>query len=388
MQIREVNSPGLANEFIEFAPRLYDQDQNYIRPWDHDIADVFDPNKNKWFREGKVARWLLTDVKGETIGRIAAFTHPKLEREDEKTGGCGFFECINDQDAANILFDEARKWLLTEGKQMMDGPINFGEKDKWWGLLVDGFEPPLYGMNYNPPYYQQLFENYGFRDYYQQYVYRYDLTKPAPDKFHRVYNLLLKKGDFRFEHAKKSELEKYAEDFRTVYNKAWGNTHEGFKPMTKEQSAALMKKIKPIMLEEAMIYGYHEDEPVGIFLSLPNLNQVIQHLKGKFGLWEKLKFMYHLKVAKSYDTLSAIIFGIVPEYQGKGVDAGLAVKGEEMMVKPGKFKFLELMWIGDFNPKMLRITDQLDTTLSKRYITYRYLFDKSAEFKRHPVVNV
>ena len=82
---------------------------------------------------------------------------------------CGFFECINNHTAANLLFDTAKNWLQQRGMEAMDGPINFGERNAWWGLLVEGFTPATYQMNYSPPYYKQLFEDYGFKDYFQQY---------------------------------------------------------------------------------------------------------------------------------------------------------------------------------------------------------------------------
>ena len=388
MHIVEVTTPNLETEFIEFPPSLYKDDKHYIRPWDHDIKEVFDETKNKWFREGEVIRWLLKDEQEITIGRIAAFTHPNLEKKGESCGGCGFFECINNQQAANILFDKAKEWLQERGKTMMNGPINFGEKDKWWGLLVDGFEPPLYGMNYNPPYYQQLFEKYGFQLYYNQLVFRYDLEKPIPRKFYVGYERLMHKDpNYRFETASLKNLDKYAEDFRIVYNKAWADAHKGFKPMKKEQTRRLMNTLKPIMIEDALIFGYHNDQPIGIFISIPNINQVIQYLNGKFGWWEKLKFMYHLKLKKSYNTLAGIIFGVVPEFQGKGVDAGLIVLGDKKLRMPGKYRFFEMMWIGDFNPKMISLVKQMGTEQSKTLATYRYLFDRNAEFQRHPIVN-
>src|SRR5690606_29466640 len=110
---------------------------------------------------------------GNLAGRIAAFLNRKYRnRGDEvKVGGIGFFDCINDHDAASLLFDVARHWLLARGAEAMDGPINCGERDRWWGLLVDGFTPPVYGMNYNPPYYRDLFEEYGFKKYYNQLCY-------------------------------------------------------------------------------------------------------------------------------------------------------------------------------------------------------------------------
>ena len=103
----------------------------------------------------KLIRWILKDDEGKLIGRIAAFTNKKYKNkgDDVPVGGIGFFECINNQEAADLLFDNAKHWLIQKGMEAMDGPINFGERDRWWGLITDGFTPPLYCMNYNPPYY-------------------------------------------------------------------------------------------------------------------------------------------------------------------------------------------------------------------------------------------
>ena len=105
-----------------------------------DINSAFSKVKNKAFRKGDAIRWLLTD-NGEVIGRIAAFySNTTAENKGLKVGGCGFFECINNQEAANLLFDTAKNWLIEKGYNSMDGPINFGERDKWWGCLYKGFE--------------------------------------------------------------------------------------------------------------------------------------------------------------------------------------------------------------------------------------------------------
>ena len=113
----------------------------------------------------KAARFILKNKKQELIGRIAVFiNYKKSNTERQPTGGIGFFECINNQKVADLLFNNAKKWLQNENIEAMDGPINFGERNKYWGLLTEGFEhPPVYGNNYNPEYYIQLFENYGFK---------------------------------------------------------------------------------------------------------------------------------------------------------------------------------------------------------------------------------
>jgi hypothetical protein len=158
MIITEVTTPALEKGFIETNVLLNQASPAYIRPLDKDIREVFDEKKNKTFRFGKVIRWILKDSDGRLIGRIAAFTNKKYKNkgDDVPVGGIGFFDCINSQEAANLLFDTAKAWLQQQGMEAMDGPINFGERDRWWGLVVKGFQEPLYGMNYNPPYYQIL----------------------------------------------------------------------------------------------------------------------------------------------------------------------------------------------------------------------------------------
>ena len=152
MQLTEVSDKKTAREFLEANVVINKNDPNYIRPLDKDINEVFDPKKNKAFRHGEAIRWILKDEDGKLIGRIAAFANKKYKNkgDDVPVGGIGFFDCINDQNAADMLFDVAKHWLIQRGMQAMDGPVNFGERDRWWGLLVEGFAPPVYCLNYNP----------------------------------------------------------------------------------------------------------------------------------------------------------------------------------------------------------------------------------------------
>src|SRR5690606_27991651 len=170
MQIIPVIHDAEKAAFLKVPLEIYRNFPNWIQPLDKDILQVFDPEKNKAFRSGKPMRWILKDQQGKLIGRIAAFTNSKYKNkgDDVPVGGMGFFECINDQAAANLLFDTAKQWLQQEGKEAMDGPINFGERDRWWGLVTKGYQEPLYGMNFNPPYYVELFEQYGFKVFFEQ----------------------------------------------------------------------------------------------------------------------------------------------------------------------------------------------------------------------------
>lgn len=187
MKIIEVKSETDKKEFLELPLRIYANDPEWIRPMNHDVEMVFDPKKNKFFRHGKLIRWLLKDTKDVVIGRVAAFVNDKTaNKNDQPTGGMGFFECIDDQEAANLLFDKCVEWLKSVGMEAMDGPVNFGERDRWWGLLIDGFYEPVYAMNYNPPYYKQLFENFGFKEHFQQYCFALKVNQDIDPKFEKA----------------------------------------------------------------------------------------------------------------------------------------------------------------------------------------------------------
>lgn len=387
MQIVEVNDKNTAKEFLLFPVKLYKDESNWIRPLDKDINGVFDPKVNKHFRNGECARWILKNDTGETVGRIAAFINKKTVNKDndQPTGGVGFFECIDDQEAANLLFDTGKQWLADREIEAMDGPINFGDRDNWWGLLIDGFDrEPNYQCNYNFPYYQQLFENYGFQMYFKQFTFGRNVFEPLHPRLKEKADYANQDPEYSFRHIEKSKLKAYAEDFRTVYNDAWAR-HPGVAKMSSLQANAIIKKMKPIMDEKIMWFAYHKDQPVGFYINIPELNQVFKHVNGKLNLIGKLKFLYH-KLRKTNKKMIGLVFGISPNHQGKGVDGAL-IHATRVMVqdKYKRYPLLEMNWIGDFNPRMLKVVDQVGGEVVKTHYTYRYLFDRTKEFKRMPI---
>ncbi len=388
MQIIPVDTPLLAAQFIEVARLLYADDANWIQPLNKDIEEVFDHKKNKAFRFGKAIRWILKNNNGELIGRIAAFENQKYKNKGDEmpVGGIGFFECINNQDAADLLLDNARHWLTKVGMEAMDGPINFGERDRWWGLVTEGYKSPLYGMNYNPPYYKKLFENYGFKVFYNQICLGMKTKEPLQKKIWERHDLVALDTNFSAKHATKKEIEKYATDFSIVYNKAWAG-HSGMKQIAKEQAILMFNKMKPVMDERLLWFAYYNSEPIAIFISIPDLNQWFKYLKGKFGLLQKLKFLW-IKQFKSNEKFTGLVFGIIPEFQGKGIDSYIVAESAKVLQqKDAPYTDFEMQWIGDFNPKMLNIANNLGEVFPSRTLTtYRYIFDPTITFKRHPIL--
>lgn len=385
-----VSDPSSESEFLDFPSRLYKSDPNYIRPLDEEVKAIFDPAKNKLFRNGDAKRWLLKDDNNKTVGRIASFYNEALSKaNDQPTGGLGFFDSINDVEASKILFDASREWLVGKGMEAMDGPINFGERDSFWGCLVDGFYPPIFNMPYNFPYYKDLFESYGFQNYFNQYTYHRllvpgKLTTVVEEKAMKILN----NKDYHFKTIDTKNTDKFIEDFMIIYNKAWAR-FPGIKKLSKAHAAALFKSLKPIMDPRLILYGYYKNEPVAFFIMMPDINQIIREFDGKLNMINKLKLIFKIKYTSATDKVIGRIFGVVPEHQGRGVEAGLIKTFEKIVIKPKfHYKDLEMNWIGDFNPIMMKVCEQIGATILKTHITYRYLFDRSLPFKRAKRVNV
>jgi hypothetical protein len=397
MQLIEVLTPAQAKEFIGVNIFINRTDKNYIQPLEKDVTEVFDPKKNKTFRQGEIARWILKDEEGRFAGRIAAFVNKKYKNkgDDVPVGGVGFFDCIDDQVAADMLFDVAKHWLIQRGMEAMDGPINFGERDRWWGLIVKGFEPPLYCMNYNQPYYQTLFENYGFKNFYNQICFALKAKDRLVQKYYDRHADCAKDPNYSSAHIKKAQLDKFAADFTIVYNKAWAG-HGGAKHLEEKVVRKMFQSMKPVMDERINWFVYYKGEPIAIWINLPDLNQWFKYLHGKFDLFHKLKFLW-IKATKKNKKFTGIVFGIVPEFHGKGVDSYMIVEGcrviQELTITNGVYNIgkpiyddYEMQWIGQFNPKMINVAEGLGTYRSRILTTYRYLFDRTKEFHPHPIL--
>ncbi len=388
MEVILVDTKKRRQEFVNLPKILYRDDPVWVCPLDNDIHAVFDPAKNVYYKHGEAARWILKDNKGKLIGRIAAFIdHNTSGLHDQPTGGIGFFECVNDLDAANQLFDTARKWLKEKGMEAMDGPINFGETDSYWGLLVDGFSHPSYEIAYNPSYYRELFESYGFQTYYRQEGFHLDISKEFPARFMKIAEWVAKKPEYSFRHFKWSEEEKFINDFAEVFNQAWASFKENFEPLKPEYIRKTLKKARAIIDEEFIWLAYRNDQPIGIYLMYPDVNQVLKHLNGKLHLLNKLRFFYLMK-RNTITRTRGVLMGVIPKYQGLGIESAIIWNLVKVFKKKPQYKEIEFSWVGDFNPKMRKIFISVGSVSAKHYITYRYLFDRSAEFKRYPIPEV
>ena len=386
MEIIHVIDQSAVTAFHEVPMLVYKHDNLWVPPLRMLIDDVFNPQKNEGFKKGDASRWLVKD-KGQLIGRIAAFyDRSKIEEGSEQAGNIGFFECMDNDEAARLLFDTARDWLLSEGFTAMDGPVNFGENFFNWGLLVEGYQQQSFGMQYHPPYYKRLFETYGFKTYYRQLSYHLDITSPdLPERFWKIAEWVAGKKDFQYKTFSFKESDRYIDDFLVIHQQAW-EKHSNYKPINRHDLRMLIRDAKMVIEEEFIWYVYHKNEPIAFFMMIPDMNQIIKHLKnGKLNLFNILKLLY-LKRKKSITRCRVLVMGVIPKFQNSGIESGIFWQLRQVLLRKPWYKDMELSWVGDFNPKMIRLFDAVGGKHVITHETLRYLFDRTRPFERLPII--
>lgn len=381
MEVTEVITVKDRKLFLEFPKKLYKKDPNWTCPLDIEIENIFDPKKNSDFSNGEAIRFLLWE-EGNLIGRIAAFYNKKKATHYQlPTGGCGFFECVDKQEAADLLFNKAKEWLISKGMQAMLGPVNFGENFNYWGLLVDGFMPQGYFMPYNFKYYQQLFENYGFKNYFEQYSFHKPLSDGFPPRMLKFAEYTESRPGYSFRHLSYDSLDDFINYFVDVYNTIWSVFHDSFEPLKHDEIRNMFTESKAIIDEQLFWFAFDNDKPVGFLGVIPDVNQILRKLKnGKLSLFNKLKFLFLRK--KVVTRCRAFLAGIYPDYQNTGIIAALFYQLVKTLREKPRYTEIELSWVGDYNPKMIGIYNKIGGVQKKKHITYMYQFDETLPFER------
>jgi hypothetical protein len=389
MHIVEVITKNDRKEFINLPKRLYKDDPFWVCQLDSAVESVFDPAKNRTFQHGEAIRWIVKNDNGITIGRIAAFIdRVRSAANSQPTGGIGFFEITENKDAAFALFDTARGWLTERGMEAMDGPINFGENDNNWGLLVEGFMQQGFGMPYHKKYYRSFFEEYGFKNYFEQYSYHRDVRGDDnkivqfPERMMKIAEWLSKRPGYSFRHFEFRNKEKFIRDIVEIYNSTWSLFKEDFTPLDPVFLDDSIKKAKPVIDEELIWFAYFNDKPISFFILLPDLNQILKYFNGRMNIWNIFRFIY-FRTTHKMTRMRAIVGGVNPAYQNSGVESAIFLQLYKTFKQKPWFKELELSWVGDYNPKMIAIYEALGGKKAKTHITYRYFIKSDLPFIRY-----
>ena len=380
MDLIEVTDSRTARWFLHTPNEIYRNDPVWVCPPKKMISNIFNPGTNVFFTHGEAIRWVLRKD-NKNIGRVAAFINfNKAYAGDYPVGGMGFFECIDTTEAAFLLMDACRNWLEKKGMKAMEGPVNFGENDKFWGLLVEGFIHPGFGMNYNPPYYLRFFQEYGFQVYYSQVTKHLDIHAPFPERFWKIADWVRSKPEFSFRCLDVKHLDSFAADFKTVYDDAW-RWHENFTPIETGSLISTFRESRHVIDPGLIWFAYQNGQPVGFLVVFPDLNQLIKPFRGNLNLINKLRLIYRFRTHR-LNRARMVIFGVAPRVQRYGIEAGMIWHLNEAMKQRRWYKELEISWVGDFNPKMQALLEAVGGNKAKEHWTLRKLFDDSLPFRR------
>lgn len=352
--------------FIKSAWKIYKDDPHWVPPLIYDKKKILDRNKNPFFKHAEME--LFAAFKnGEIVGRIAAIKNDLHNKyHNDKVGFFGFFECINDQQTANKLFDTAKDWLKKKGFDTMRGPANPSSNDEY-GMLLDGFDDePRLLMPYNPKYYLDLCENYGFKKAKDLYAYKIEADKLLKsEKVKRVAELAKKRYNLNITELNMKNFDKELEKVKYVYNKAWA-PNWGFIPMTEEEIEAMAKDLKPLVYPSLVLFGEINNELVGFALVMPDYNQIFKNMNGKLFPFGFLKL---LTQKKKMTWARIIALGIIPEYQKKGLDSVFYWEIVNRAAKHGIFQG-EASWILEDNDMMNRGAAAMNGSIYKKYRIY------------------
>lgn len=362
--IRPVVSKKDEKIFLLFPYKvIYKDDKNWATPLYQDRKKLIDKNKNPFYKHAD-AEFYIAEKNGVIVGRIGAIVNFNHNKEhNDKIGFFGFFECINDQQVANKLFDKAKEFLLARGLTQMRGPANPSVNDEY-GLLINAFDKPaVVMMTYNPDYYLSLIENYGFKKEKDLFAYLIKKETVFTEKFLRVSKLLKKRNSVSIRTMEMKNFNNEVEEIKKIYNIAWAKNW-GAIPMTEDEINLMAKDLKPIVVPELVLFAERNGKTIGFSLSIPDVNIALKFNKSG----NLLTGLYHLLTKKKkIDLVRVVVLGVLPEYQTSGVAALLFYESAQNAMKLG-YNFGEASWILEDNLMMNRAAEALK---GERYKTYR-----------------
>ncbi len=356
------------NAFLEFPWQLYRNDPNWVPPLRMEQKELVGYRYHPFYLKNRIQTFLAYRD-NQVCGRIAAILNQAhVEYQKERRGFFGFFECVDDPEAAGALLDAARAWLAEQGMESMRGPAS-PSVNHVLGTLVEGFDsPPTFMMAYNPPYYGQLIEQYGFRKSQDLYAFwaNGEMLPASQSKHWPIADQIMERFKIRIRPLDKSRFRQDMREFLAIYNRSLQNLW-GFSPMSAEELEYLARLFRYVVVPELVLGAEIEGRLVAIVLALPDYNPLIKQIDGRlfpFGFFRLLLGRRKIKKVRILAT------NVLPEYQLMGVAMvllrAMTPAGQRLGIRE-----VEYSWVAESN---LLSRGSLEKGGAKRVKTYR-LYD-------------
>jgi hypothetical protein len=375
---QRVQTPDHIDTFHSLPFRLYESFPHWAPPFRFELEQIFDLKKNEFFQYGECERY-ITFNGSRPVARFALMNTPERDQVLEPTmAGIGFIELENDQQLARELIDFAKNWHRKRGYHAMRGPINFGENDMYWGLLVENFdEPPIYGMFYHPPYYSDLLEATGAQKLDDHWSYKRRFDEPLPERLIKITNRIEQKPGIKLRPIDMSNIYQDAEYIRQIYNDAWSDQdiqerESTFTELTQGTVEKMVKKLKPVMIANSVLLAFVDGEPASFIVCVPDLNEISKETGGRLHWWHYPKMWWFKRRAKHLRTL---VFGTRPKFRKMGLEALTFIRGiEYTRTAAPTLEYLEGAWVSEKNWLMQRSLEALGCHHHKTHRTYKWEF--------------
>ncbi|RNI28350.1 hypothetical protein EFA69_20080 [Rufibacter immobilis] len=361
------NTKHQLKAFIDFPHKLFKGDPNYVPELFIAQRDLLTPGKHP-FHEHSLVQPFLAYEGEKVVGRIAAVLNRNHNQTNQMQDGFfGFFDCINNQEVANLLFTQTAQWLREQGAKTMIGPVN-PSTNETCGMLVEGFDsPPVVMMTYNKPYYLQLLEKAGLSKKVDLIAYQFkENYNERPFRMTKVLEERLERRGIKIRPINLKKFKEEAAQLREVYNHAW-DKNMGFVPMTPNEFDYMAKDLKMILDPDFCMVAEHEGKIVGFSLSVPDINQIL--IKVKNGRLLPTGIFKLLLQKKKINGLRIIALGVLENYRKLGIEA--CFYGYAMLkFKEKKMKVAEASWILENNQLMNQGLLNMDAQPYKKYRIY------------------
>ena len=374
MNIYEVdtNRRRDANRFIRLPFKLYENCPQWVPSLWPDSRMQLNRKKNPYYKRNDAA-FFLAVRDGEDVGRICVM-HPRFYNEFKGKSDAFYylFDCIDDQEAANALFDTAAGWARARGLTLFRGPLGFMAADGF-GMLAKGFEHrPAVGIPYNYPYYTRLAETWGFHleeRVYSGYVDVTKLREEFPTRVVAFADKIKERYGFTVKTFKnKRELKNWAAPrLAELYNRTL--THiAGDPPLSEEEVALVAENLLLIADPKMFKFVMKGDELIGFLFCFVNISEGIKRAKGRilpFG------WFHILREFKRTNWLDLNGMGVLPEYQGQGAPAVMYAELYKIMDDFPQFEHGDAVQISEFNHKSLNEMKKFGVDFYKTHHIYQ-----------------
>ncbi len=365
VDIIEVDSARLLNQFITLPFKLYKDEPNWVAPLIYERKDFFDKHKNPFYRGAKT-RLFLASRNNELVGRIGVcINYNHNEFHEEKVGFFGFFESIDDYEVASRLFKVVMITLKADGMEKMRGPASFSTNHEI-GFLIEGFDRPPTVMNpYNKPYLPKLAEKFGLKKVMDLHAYLITKETQIDERHLKIIKRIKERNKIKVRSADFSKFAKEIEIIRHIYNHAW-KRNWGFVPMQKDEFNYMAKNLKEIVDPDLLLIAEIDGEPAGFSMAVPDINQALIRLNGRLFPTGLLKLLWHTKIRNKINGVRMMTMGVVHKFQKRGIDNIFFVDTYNIGISKG-YDWAELSWILETNELMCRAAENMGAKLYKKY---------------------